>query len=86
MINLRGRLQTWFQRWRSGTHGAIPSHAQLMLESTGLAVELSRPPPVPSEELLELESDIVVVESEPDPDLRIWSEAFAAATKGQASE
>jgi hypothetical protein len=38
-------------------------------------------PAAPQEELPQLESDIVVIESDPDPDMKAWSEAFAAASE-----
>jgi hypothetical protein len=79
MANLRGRLRSWFHRHRHGSAGAIPTTPQPI--DVSRTMEQAQPPPIPSGELPQLESDVLVIEAE-DADVRAWADAFAAYTSG----
>lgn len=78
MDNLRGRLRSWFHRRRCSSAGAIPTTPHPI---EALPRTMEQPPPIPSGELPQLESDVLIIEAE-DSDIRSWAEAFAAATSG----
>jgi hypothetical protein len=46
----------------------------------------SIPPPLPGEELMEVDGDIVIIQVDPEADMRGWSEAFALSTKSGRQE
>jgi hypothetical protein len=83
MANLRERLRSWLAR-RWDMPGAVPTDPHPARE-VSRTMDHGRPPPIPTGELPQLESDIVVIEAE-DPDVRAWAEAFTAATSGGAQK